>query len=542
MNCSSTTPVNPCYGNTKCTLYTGANLSCSGILNNDTLTTVITKLDAKICTATFTLTTANTNTISLSGAGTLSSPLSANLVISPQVGNTIQALSDGVYTAGVAYSFTNGLTETGGVVKLGGTLTQNTTISISTFQFTVAGVNFLLTSYLNASGTKLLTTDTTGKVQLVEASTYLTNAGYPTLQQVLTNGNVATLGATISDLTVTGKFSALTTGLFSALLLNSDPTKFLQTDGFGKFILSSLTAVSDFTAGNLSPIFTTTVTNPTTAPALTFNLTSVLANRFLGGPTSGTGAPTYRALVQGDIPQDMTGYIWNQTAAVQTPGTFNISGNGTATQLTILTGGSATSPGTGGICIGEISTGIFQASGRTKLGFQVNGNLGMYLNTSRQLKVGQNAGNTARGVLNGYYSNLAGNASNSNGLVIERESDAVGDQIQLRDNGALLSSFNYLGYAGIGTAASVNALLLLSGTIDGTTVQQKFNSGTNITTPVPGGVEYDGTFKVTNSDSTRRHVVTAPNTTKVTAGAPLANDGYILVNIGGTNFKLMTTA
>ncbi len=70
----------------------------------------------------------------------------------------------------------------------------------------------------------------------------------------------------------------------------------------------------------------------------------------------------------------------------------------------------------------------------------------------------------------------------------------------------------------------------------------KFISGTNLTSPIGGVMEYDNTFHVTNSDTTRRHVVTAPNTTKVTAGAPYTNDGYVTVNIGGTDFRLMTTA
>jgi len=55
-------------------------------------------------------------------------------------------------------------------------------------------------------------------------------------------------------------------------------------------------------------------------------------------------------------------------------------------------------------------------------------------------------------------------------------------------------------------------------------------------------MEYNNTFHLTNSDATRRHIATAPNTTKVTAGAPYTNDGYVVINIGGTDFKVMTTA
>jgi hypothetical protein len=69
-----------------------------------------------------------------------------------------------------------------------------------------------------------------------------------------------------------------------------------------------------------------------------------------------------------------------------------------------------------------------------------------------------------------------------------------------------------------------------------------FTSGTNLTTAVGGVMEYNNTFHLTNSDATRRHVVLAPNTTKVTAVAPYTNDGYVVINIGGTDFKVMTTA
>ena len=81
-----------------------------------------------------------------------------------------------------------------------------------------------------------------------------------------------------------------------------------------------------------------------------------------------------------------------------------------------------------------------------------------------------------------------------------------------------------------------------AGSTAANTAPIKINSGTLMATPESGAIEYNNTFHVTNSDSIRRHIVTAPNTTKVTAGAPYTNDGYIIVNIGGTDFKLMTTA
>ena len=60
--------------------------------------------------------------------------------------------------------------------------------------------------------------------------------------------------------------------------------------------------VTNFSAGNLSPLFTTSVASSTTTPALSFALANAAANTVLAGPNGALGAPTYRALVAADIP------------------------------------------------------------------------------------------------------------------------------------------------------------------------------------------------------------------------------------------------
>jgi hypothetical protein len=115
---------------------------------------------------------------------------------------------------------------------------------------------------------------------------------------------------------------------------------------------------------------------------------------------------------------------------------------------------------------------------------------------------------------------------------------------QLRNNGGtpvLCANENgkvFINLNSVGTAQ----FHIGAGSTAANTAPIKINSGPLMATPESGTIEYNNTFHVTNSDSTRRHIVTAPNTTKVTAGAPYTNDGYIIVNIGGTDFKLMTTA
>lgn len=60
--------------------------------------------------------------------------------------------------------------------------------------------------------------------------------------------------------------------------------------------------VTSFSAGDLAPLFTTSEATATTTPALTFALTAAAQNAVLAGPTSGAGAPAYRALVAADLP------------------------------------------------------------------------------------------------------------------------------------------------------------------------------------------------------------------------------------------------
>jgi len=61
--------------------------------------------------------------------------------------------------------------------------------------------------------------------------------------------------------------------------------------------------VTSFSAGALSPLFTTSVATATTTPALSFSLNTQTENTVFAGPTSGSAAtPTFRSLVAADIP------------------------------------------------------------------------------------------------------------------------------------------------------------------------------------------------------------------------------------------------
>lgn len=61
--------------------------------------------------------------------------------------------------------------------------------------------------------------------------------------------------------------------------------------------------VTSFSAGDLSPVFTTNVTDPTTTPALEFELEDQAANTFFAGPAADPDAPpTFRSIELADLP------------------------------------------------------------------------------------------------------------------------------------------------------------------------------------------------------------------------------------------------
>lgn len=82
--------------------------------------------------------------------------------------------------------------------------------------------------------------------------------------------------------------------------------KWQLTNDFGstwKDIAVGGTGLSSFTSGNLSPLFTTSLGgSPTTAPALTFSLSSAAANKFFASPDGSSGSPSYRSIVAADLP------------------------------------------------------------------------------------------------------------------------------------------------------------------------------------------------------------------------------------------------
>lgn len=60
--------------------------------------------------------------------------------------------------------------------------------------------------------------------------------------------------------------------------------------------------VTDFTSGNLSPLFTASVATATVTPALTFSQVSQSQNLFYASPNGSSGNPIFRAIASADLP------------------------------------------------------------------------------------------------------------------------------------------------------------------------------------------------------------------------------------------------
>jgi hypothetical protein len=118
------------------------------------------------------------------------------------------------------------------------------------------------------------------------------------------------------------------------LLDDADAAAARATLGVG----SGTGTVTSFSAGDLSPLFTTTEATVTTTPALSFALNTQSANLIFAGPTSGAAvAPTFRALVTADLPDDGVTNAKLANVATQTFRGRNTAGTGDPEDLSVAT-------------------------------------------------------------------------------------------------------------------------------------------------------------------------------------------------------------
>lgn len=125
--CSNTDPCPQGLVDAKCVPYTGANLNCIGATTNERLDVILAKIDAALC------------------------------------------------TAGLNLTFNNAITNTDGVVQLGGPLIKDTVIDFVTFNLGLSNVEEDDTSPF------LLGQDSNGNIKLVAATTFVTDVPATTL-------------------------------------------------------------------------------------------------------------------------------------------------------------------------------------------------------------------------------------------------------------------------------------------------------------------------------------------------------------------------
>lgn len=105
-------------------------------------------------------------------------------------------------------------------------------------------------------------------------------------------------------------------------------------------------SVISFSAGNLSPLFTTNVTNPTTNPALSFSLSNAAGNTVLGNFSGTSGAPSY-----GTLTVAMGGTGLNAIGTSDYVLAANHTGSANEYKHVIGTGGITVTGGTGTLTI-----------------------------------------------------------------------------------------------------------------------------------------------------------------------------------------------
>lgn len=189
------------------------------------------------------------------GNGLTGTVTNASTTPNLSLGTTLNGIINANGTGFGTVSIGSGLSYSGGVLSATGGTSLNGLVSANGSAFTTASIGAGLSFSANT-----LTNTINNTNQLTNGAGFITN-----ITGLVTPG---------TNVTVTGSG---TSG--SPYVINS------TASGTG--------TVTTFSSGNLSPLFTTTVTNPNTTPALQFNLSNAIANSVFGNNTGSSAAPIY---------------------------------------------------------------------------------------------------------------------------------------------------------------------------------------------------------------------------------------------------------
>ena len=170
--------------------------------------------------------------------------------------------------------------------------------------------------------------------------TFLTQAqtgGYRAMKSQLTETNAQNRAAIIKPDGTIKPLANSTEGYFMRIISGSPQ--------WGLF-----PHVTTFSAGNLSPLFSTSVATETTTPVLSFTLTQQNQNLFFASPSGSAGSPSYRSLVYADFPLSgaTAGSYTNTSVTVNDRGIVTGISSGTVSTYTLPT---ATTTVLGGVKI-----------------------------------------------------------------------------------------------------------------------------------------------------------------------------------------------
>src|SRR5712692_2861672 len=222
----------------------------------------------------------------------------------------------------------NGLLVGGTLAPSGGTITANA-LSSGTYNISISGNAATATTATTATNANQLGGVAAANYARVDVANTFTGANIlgnssagsggllipPSGTGANKNSFLFNLQSTGASATNTFGFQASTTPSLNLMFCNSSGTCAPTATGLSIASNGIITfaagqtfpgtgngTVTNFSSGNLSPLFTTSVANPTTTPALSFTLNTQGANTVFAGPTSGTAAPAFRSLVAADIP------------------------------------------------------------------------------------------------------------------------------------------------------------------------------------------------------------------------------------------------
>ena len=106
----------------------------------------------------------------------------------------------------------------------------------------------------------------------------------------------------------------------------------------GVTTLSGFGTVTSFSAGNLSPLFTTSVATATTTPALTFTLSNAGGGTVFGNNTTGSAGPAFTTAPVLGIPGTSTGTLALASSTASGKYTITAPANAATPTLTLPTG------------------------------------------------------------------------------------------------------------------------------------------------------------------------------------------------------------